>query len=407
MWWHRSQPSKLRARTIVCIEGIYYTIVMVFIFSAAMLRQLNLLILLFAAMLVALLWNWRTVVVSLRGMQVQRSVPEAVSAGDRIVVEMRVTNTKRRLASWAVLVEDTLTFLDPHRPWSTRAAVLFTRIAGGETQTQAYEGQLHQRGRYQLGPVHISTKFPLGLVKRTWVVDCPGSLLVYPRTGTLSRKWRQRRQQLALGADSARQRHGQQEGDFHSLREYRAGDSRRRIHWRTSARMGKLMVQQYEQQQTNDLALFLDLWLPRDASPQQHENLERAISFAATIVMDQCRRGAGCLVLGLAGAEAKCIASVASRGLLRDALEMLALAQPTNGDTLPALLSEAVHCIPPGGDAVIVGTRLQDLTDTRRFAPLWSNARYRALMGRMLCIHAGTQQLDEYVDYDHLPVEDR
>jgi uncharacterized protein (DUF58 family) len=368
-----------------------------------MLRQLNLLILLFAAMLVGLVWNWRTVVVSLRGMQVRRSVPEAVSAGDRIVVEMRLTNTKRRTASWAVLVEDTLTFDDPRRSWSTRGQVLFTRIPGGETQIQAYEGALHQRGRYRLGPVRISTKFPLGLLKRTWVVDCPGSLLVYPRTGTLSRKWRQRQQQLALGAESASQRHGQQEGDFHSLREYRAGDSRRRIHWRTSARMGKLMVQQYEQHQSNDLALFLDLWLPRDATPEQYENLERAISFAATIVMDQCRRGAGYLVLGLAGAEVRHTSSVASRGFMRDALEMLALAQPTSGDTLPQLLADAIHRVRPGGDAVIIGTRLQNLTDTRRFAPLWSNVRHRALLGRMLCVHAGTEQLDEYVHYDNVP----
>lgn len=401
MWWHRSDKSKLRARTIVCVEGVYYTIVMVFIFSAAMLRQLNLLILLFAAMLVGLVWNWRTVVVSLRGMQVRRSVPEAVSAGDRIVVELRLTNTKRRTASWAVLVEDTLTFDDPRRSWSTRGQVLFTRIAGGETQGQSYEGLLHQRGRYRLGPVRISTRFPFGLLKRTWVVDCPGTLLVYPRTGTLSRKWRHRQQQMALG-ESSRQRHGQQEGDFHSLREYRAGDSRRRIHWRTSARAGKLMVQQFEQHQTNDLTLLLDLWLPHDASPEQHEALERAISFAATILVDQCRRGAGYLVLGLAGAEVRHTSSVASRGFLRDALEMLALALPTSGDTLPQLLADVIHRVRPGGDAVIIGTRLQDLTDTRRFAPLWSDVRHRALLARTLCVHAGTEQLDEYMHYDNI-----
>src|SRR3990167_4687090 len=72
----------LRSRTIVCREGVYYLLLLAFVFAGATLGDVNLLMLL-AGMLVGPVWlSWRLVTKTLRGIQVRRQMPRGVCAGD-------------------------------------------------------------------------------------------------------------------------------------------------------------------------------------------------------------------------------------------------------------------------------------------------------------------------------------
>src|SRR5207245_10092424 len=59
-------------------------------------------------------------------------------------------------------------------------------------------------------------------------------------------------------------RHPAAQSDFHGLRAFRSGDSPHWIHWRTSARLGELMVREFEETPDDNLVIILDAWLPAD-----------------------------------------------------------------------------------------------------------------------------------------------
>jgi uncharacterized protein (DUF58 family) len=306
-----------------------------------------------------LLWSWRHVRKSLSKLDFQREVPPSVCAGEPLIVDLHAACGRRRGTSWAVVVEDTLRRESSGSKGESalNPRVLFARLGPREKQSQAYQGQLVERGRYQLGPLRVRTRFPLGLVRRTETVDAPAKLLVLPRRGRLTPRWHQRNHRASLGSRGVKHRHGLAEGDFHSLRDYRPGDTRSRIHWRTSARRGELMVQQFEEQRNQDLALVLDLWRPETPGPSARDAVELAVSFAATVVSDQCRRGGGQLLLGIAGDRSTLCGGRASIALLGNLLETLALTEANPTDRLSELLPQVLERMPRHGEILIVSTR--------------------------------------------------
>ena len=102
------------------------------------------------------------------------------------------------------------------------------------------------------------------------------------------------------------------EGDFYGVREWRSGDGRRLVHWRSSARLGKLVVRQFERPRSRDLAVVLDLWQPETAAVEHLENVERAVSFAATVLTDLCRQGGSSVYLALGDPGPECWGGPAS-----------------------------------------------------------------------------------------------
>jgi uncharacterized protein (DUF58 family) len=87
---------------------------------------------------------------------------------------------------------------------------------------------------------------------------------------------------------SATPRQGLQDDEFHSIREYRPGDNRRaQFTCGSSARHTSLMVREHQQNRQTGLVLLLDLCSTFETSP---EELETAISFAATLCVEQSQK---------------------------------------------------------------------------------------------------------------------
>jgi len=96
----------VRRRAWLSREGVYYLGVLGFIVGGAVLRSFNLLVILAGMMMAPLLLNWRIVMATLRGLVVRRKLPEQVSAGEPLTVEITIENTRRVLGAWLVTVED-------------------------------------------------------------------------------------------------------------------------------------------------------------------------------------------------------------------------------------------------------------------------------------------------------------
>ena len=91
---------------------------------------------------------------------------------------------------------------------------------------------------------------------------------------------------------AVKRRRGVDEDEFYALRRWRSGDNRKHIHWRSTAKLGRPMVKQFDQKSNRDLALLVDLYVPDMESLDQMEfadfdgypaRCESALSFAATV----------------------------------------------------------------------------------------------------------------------------
>jgi uncharacterized protein (DUF58 family) len=386
-----------KRKTRLTVDGWYYVAIMGFLLAGAVVRDINLLFGVFGLMLASLVWHWQHGVVSLKRLTVRRHAPRRIAAGDPLTIDLTAHNGRRRGVSWAVVVEDALR-RDQGTDPPIRVRLVFSRLGPREDGTQTYEGQLTRRGRYVFGPLRATTRFPLGLVRRTAVIDGDRTLLVVPRQGRLTDRWRQREQQLAHASRGSQQRLGSVDGDFHSLRPYRSGDSRHLIHWRTSARQGQLMVRQFERQQTHDLAVFLDLWQPAHAGGRERETVELAVSLAATLLADRCRRSGSRLLLAVSGAEPKRVRGAASASLLNDVMENLALAEASPHVGLADLLENGWEQMPADADAVLITTRRPLLAGETPLASITADPHQRACLERMLVIDASQQDLFDYFE---------
>lgn len=314
----------LRRRAWLSREGWYYAAVLAFIVGGAVLRNVNLLVVLAGMMIAPLVLNWRLVMASLRGLTVRRKLPPHATAGEPFTVELALTNHRSSFSSWLLRVTDWVERVDAdstsplstnsgHSPVRWRrlfsqpdaisAEALVQQAPAGTTTTASYRLTIHRRGQYRFGPLSLSTRYPLGLVRGHVRFDQDDALVVVPRLGQLTQQWIELTEADLLGDERRHPQRGFAEGDYYGLRPWQTGDSQRWIHWRTTAKLNTPTVRQFERQQSHDLAIILDPWLPDAPQTEDLGRLELAISLAATALVDMGKRGGGTLTFAIAGAS--------------------------------------------------------------------------------------------------------
>lgn len=391
-----------RIHISICKEAWYYLVVLGVIVGGAIMRDINLLIILAGMMIVPLMLSWRMVALTLRKTTFQRIVPECMTAGDVLVVELEATNPRRALNSWALVVQDRIRRTSGRRREQVDApTVFFPRIRPKSDAKSIYRGRIYRRGKYQFGPLKVSSRFPIGLIRGTFYVSKKDELMVFPRLGVLSPSWMKLVKLDRVGSQRSSHHQGLLEGDFYGLRDFRSGDSRRWIHWRTSAKRNRLSVRQFEKQRNQNLAVLLDLGsCKRD--PDLVDLAEQAISFVATVVADHCRRGSSSIWLGVAGYKTRLVHGASSKIMLREMMEILAQTEISRKDNMPALVDRALSEIPTDARIIAVAPQPFDLTDTQRFASVWEHPQKRARLGRILRIEVGSEELQRYFQLDSL-----
>jgi len=350
-----ARPRQIR----ITREGFYYSLVLAAVLIGATSRQLNLLMLigcvLLGPMIVSLLYGrW-----ALGKIAVQRRLPTSLHAGQRLRVDIQLANLRRWMGLWALRVEDRIAHLSQVQENQATVGVFFPYLPRSSDKLSSYEGTLPHRGRYQFGPLRVSTRFPMGLIKHSLTNGDPVELLVHPKLGQLNPGWLKQIREHESGSQQMTRR-GLLEADFYGLREWRPGDSRRWIHWRTSARRGSLIVQQFEQRRSQNLAILVDLWQPRNPTAKDLERVELAVSFAATLLAELCRKPGAQLHLEVAAAESFVNAGAGSPVFLREQMDALAMVMPHERPAFPERLGHALALIPAATPTILVTTRPVD-----------------------------------------------
>jgi uncharacterized protein (DUF58 family) len=393
-----------KRRSRLTREGLYFVIVMTSVLIRGSMKEINLMLVVAGMMAGALYFDWWSVRMMLRRFTIRRRLPESIAAGETLVVELEAVSPNR---CTAVEVEDQFALAGSVRPEDRgRALAMFPQIAAGlkTSATRAeYRVRFGRRGVYEFDTFKAASRYPFRLVSCGMKFSQPQRLTVLPRLGQLTSRWMALRRGADPGLQRARQRRGLTEGDFYGLRDWRPGDSRRWIHWRTSARRGNLMVRQFEQPRNEDLVLLLDLWKPSepsDAAPSDaaDDNVELAISFAATIAADACRRGGSQLAVATLGETVHAVSGSASRTFAQDVLSHLAVVAAGSAADVGELWQRAASAAPSSAQVVWISTRPASEQERERLAAAATQGRLSP--AGMLRVDCSSEELFEYFQID-------
>lgn len=138
------------------------------------------------------------------------------------------------------------------------------RSRGWAVRTHCY-----QRGRFRLGPMRILSGDPLGLYQFTRNISQTSSIIVYPAAYQLP-SFAPPIGQL-VGGEAIQRRTHNVTPSASGVRDYEPGDSFNRIHWRSTARTGRLIVKEFEEDPTAHIWLILDLQQEMQVEAPEYE----------------------------------------------------------------------------------------------------------------------------------------
>jgi uncharacterized protein (DUF58 family) len=208
------------------------------------------------------------------------------------------------------------------------------------------------RGRYAFEDVRLEIADPFALESVAMSLPAPGALLVYPRLVELERLFSETG---AHSHDGRRLLLRRQSGfELHGVRDYEQGESLRRVHWRSTARRGQLMVKELEDAPRDEIAVLLDA----DAAAAVGTSFDEQVRAAGSILQSYVRRGRrAVLVVNSERRDVQQVHSVAADW--RRALELLAAAEPTGRTTVARLLGEQDGPAARALELVVVTARLE------------------------------------------------
>ncbi len=206
---------------------------------------------LFVVLLTLLLVDFLILFRIKKGIKAHRFTPEKLSNGDENELRIYVENGYPFKASLSIIDEIPFQF-------QKRDVVFTYTLSVGEDKTIHYSLRPVKRGEYSFGAVNIFAQSPLGLVKRRYQFSQDKVVPVYP-------SYLQMRKYELLAISNRltdvgikKIRRIGQNMEFELIREYVPGDDYRTINWKASARKSHLMVNNYQDERSQQVYSLID-----------------------------------------------------------------------------------------------------------------------------------------------------
>jgi uncharacterized protein (DUF58 family) len=293
----------------------------------------------------------------------RRLDPPRVPAGQPAVVTARLENVSR-LRTAILLAEDVTPYSLGSRP-----RFVLDEIEPGGSRELSYQIRSDTRGKFTIGPLRVRVADAFGLVEISRSFSTTSTLVVTPKIYPLPRaaapsSW------LGEGDGGMRTISAIGEDDA-APRAYQNGDALRRVHWRSTARYGELMVRREEHQWRNSASVFLDTRRLAHVGTGSAATFEFAVSAAASIGAHLTGEGFRARLITEAG-------EIAPRGTFQDTLlDMLAVITPSREVSLASGAAALTHA---GGQLIAVLGRLSAEDAKMLAASRRGNAPAMALM---------------------------
>jgi uncharacterized protein (DUF58 family) len=221
--------------------------------------------------------------------------PAQVSAGQQARVELDLTNDGK-MPTGLLLLEDQIPYVLGSRP-----RFVVDRMGPQWKRSVGYLVRSDVRGKFDIGPMKVRLSDPFGLVELERTFQTRSSLVVTPRVVglpliPLSGVW-------TGSGDNRPRAFASGSAEDVTVREYRRGDDLRRVHWRSSAHAGELMVRREEQPWQSRATLFVDNRRFAHRGTGAASSLEHAVSIAASVAVHLVQRGFSVRLVTAAGMD--------------------------------------------------------------------------------------------------------
>jgi len=247
-WWRRIRRGVAGGvRQRVTRRGLVFTAAAVLVGIGAFVSANNLLFLLFAVMLAALLVSGLVSRLTLAELQVDFSLPEHIAARQKAAARVQIRNQKR-LTAFSVRLSGV-------QPSPIPADLYFPVLPPRSVVQVTVEAEFPRRGRYRENAFEFSTRFPFGFTERRIRVTLERDILVYP---CLEPQPGFPELLHAVNGEIEARLRGRG-SDFYRIRPYEPLESARHVDWKATAHTGELQVREFAQDQDPLAVLVLDL----------------------------------------------------------------------------------------------------------------------------------------------------
>jgi uncharacterized protein (DUF58 family) len=291
-----------------------------------------------------------------------------------------------RLPTGLLMLQDRVPYVLGPRP-----RFVLDRLEPGGRREVSYRVRSDLRGRYPLGPLQLRLTDPFGMCELIRSFSDQDTLTVVPPTEPLPPV---RLTGQTGGYGEGRQRTLSPAGEDDVIpRGYRHGDDLRRVHWRSTARYGELMVRREEQPQRSRCTVLLDTRRAAYRGSGPDSPFEWAVAGAASVCVHLVQRGYAVRLVTDTGLLGPGFDDTSFPGDPTDAagllLDTLAVLEHSSAAGLASAFA-TLRGADPGGEGLLIA--FTGLLDEGQ-AALMSRIRQRARRGIVLTTHPG--QADE------------
>jgi len=257
--WARTRPTK---------EGIVFLGLSLFVGFAALNTGNNLLYLTFGMMLSFIAVSGITSLVNLSRIEVRLEPPEDVFAWASTSIRFSVKNLKVLIPSYSLTID------------AGGKKVYLSYLPSKVERTVSIQYVFTRRGWNKMPETVLFTRFPFGFFKKWIRIDLgDDEVLVYPRV-----------EKIGIEKERIRHSFGELESDrlgfgndLRSIRGYNEGDNPKLIHWKTSAKLGRLMLRELQDDESRRAII--------EFNPTRNKSeLEQQISYTASLLLELMER---------------------------------------------------------------------------------------------------------------------
>ncbi len=283
-------------------------------------------------------------------LDLNRKIALKIEEDDYLDITLEI-NSKSFLPIFDVLLED---YLSCARPEERKKFIPIDFLKSGSEIRLVYRCFCPQRGRYDLGPITAYFFDPLGMFyfKKTYPVY--SELYIYPQTFRI-RKFPFLNKGVSpwLGVETSRV--SGDEDEFYGVREYKAGDPIKKIHWMASARHQQLIVKEFQRQTFLRATIMFNLEKDDNFGEGKESVAEYSIKIVASIAKYLINLGVSVEIISHAG-EVVHIPFNKGADHLDEVFKFLTLAQAESRITLLELFETFQRNIMEDSSLIIVTT---------------------------------------------------
>jgi uncharacterized protein (DUF58 family) len=225
---------------------------------------------------------------TVKKISIEGHLPSWVFVGDSISSYVTLRNQKRFFPSFLLRVSHLWVekdgdakgkrILDPKKDsYCLQRDGFITKIRAGQEEKVRIESKMNKRGIYHLQGYKLATRFPFGLFDKSRELKDELTLAVYPKP-KIADLWSDEK---SSGVGEQMKNFRGMGGDLYALREYHRDEDSRFIHWKLSAKTGRLIIQEHSSTSREKALIYFDT---RQKDPKDRERFDQAVSHVSYLI---------------------------------------------------------------------------------------------------------------------------